>query len=68
MKAGLKVAICEQVEIPNWLKVSQARCCRIITHGTAISDPLSRKKKNNYLVSVILMEEIRTCRSRHLHW
>ena len=57
LKAGLKVAICEQVEDPKLAKgVVKRAVVEIITPGTAISDRFLEKEKNNYLVSVYISE------------
>jgi len=58
LKAGLKVAICEQVEDPKLAKgVVKRAVVEIITPGTAISDRFLEKEKNNYLVSVYINGE-----------
>mgnify|MGYP001157827920 CR=1 FL=1 len=58
LKAGLKVAICEQVEDPKLAKgVVKRAVVEIITPGTAISDRFLEKEKNNYLVSVYISEK-----------
>ncbi|HRS91823.1 MAG TPA: DNA mismatch repair protein MutS, partial [Candidatus Marinimicrobia bacterium] len=58
LKAGLKVAICEQVEDPKLAKgVVKRAVVEIITPGTAISDRFLEKEKNNYLVSVYISGE-----------
>jgi len=57
LKAGLKVAICEQVEDPKLAKgVVKRAVVEIVTPGTAISDRFLEKEKNNYLVSVYINE------------
>ncbi|MDD5230157.1 MAG: DNA mismatch repair protein MutS [Candidatus Marinimicrobia bacterium] len=57
LKAGLKVAICEQVEDPKLAKgVVKRAVVEIVTPGTAISDRFLEKEKNNYLVSVFINE------------
>ncbi len=58
LKAGLKIAICEQVEDPKLAKgVVKRAVVEIITPGTAISDRFLEKEKNNYLVSVYINGE-----------
>jgi len=58
LKAGLKIAICEQVEDPKLAKgVVKRAVVEIITPGTAISDRFLEKEKNNYLVSVYISGE-----------
>jgi len=59
LKAGLKVAICEQVEDPKLAKgIVKREVVELVTPGTAISDNYLEKEKNNYLVSVIFSETI----------
>ncbi len=58
LKAGLKVAICEQVEDPKLAKgIVKREVIELVTPGTAISDRFLEKGKNNYLVSVIFNEK-----------
>jgi len=58
LKAGLKVAICEQVEDPKLAKgVVKREVVEIVTPGTAISDRFLEKEKNNYLVSVFINDK-----------
>jgi len=58
LKAGLKVAICEQVEDPKLAKgVVKREVVEIVTPGTAISDRFLEKEKNNYLVSVYINDK-----------
>ena len=55
IKAGYRVAICEQVEDPKLAKtVVKREVQEIVTPGTAVSDDLLDTKKNNYLVAVYL--------------
>ncbi len=54
LKAGLKVAICEQVEDPKLAKgIVKREVVELVTPGTAITDNYLEKEKNNYLVSII---------------
>jgi len=58
LKAGLKVAICEQVEDPKLAKgVVKREVIEVVTPGTALSDRFLEKGKNNYLLSVIFDEK-----------
>ncbi|GAB4331849.1 MAG: DNA mismatch repair protein MutS [Calditrichia bacterium] len=55
VKAGHKVAICEQVEDPKLAKtVVKREVVEIVTPGTALSDKLLEHKSNNYLASVVI--------------
>jgi DNA mismatch repair protein MutS len=54
VKAGYRVAICEQVEDPKKAKGLVKRdVIEIVSAGTALSDNLLEKGKNNYLVAVV---------------
>lgn len=58
LKAGLKVAICDQVEDPKQAKgVVKREVVEIITPGTAVSARFLDEEKNNYLVSVFFNEK-----------
>jgi DNA mismatch repair protein MutS len=51
--AGLKVAICEQLEDPKEVKgIVKRDVVRIITPGTVLEDFILEPKKNNYLTSI----------------
>ncbi|MDR2666403.1 MAG: DNA mismatch repair protein MutS [Endomicrobium sp.] len=52
---GLKVAICEQLEVPgNVLKgIVKRGVTKIITPGTLLEDVLLESKKNNFLMSLV---------------
>lgn len=53
MKAGLKVAICEQVEDPKTAKgIVRREVVEIVTPGTSVSTKFLEEKTNNYLVAV----------------
>ena len=53
IKAGLRVAICEQVEDPKLAKtIVKRKVVEIVSPGTAITDDLLDTKRNNYLASV----------------
>jgi len=55
IRAGYRVAICEQIEDPKLAKKIVKREVReVVTPGTAVSDDLLETKRNNYLVSVYL--------------
>ncbi len=53
LKAGYKVAICEQVEDPAQAKgVVKRAVTRIVTPGTLIDESLISYKKNNYITAL----------------
>lgn len=53
LEAGLKVAICEQVEDPKKAKgIVKREVVELVTPGTAISDRFLNTKENNFLVSI----------------
>lgn len=55
IKAGYRVAICEQIEDPKQAKgIVKRAITEIITPGTAVSDDLLETKRNNYLISIYL--------------
>lgn len=59
IKAGLRVAICEQVEDPKLAKtIVKRKVIEIVSPGTAITDDLLETKRNNYLASVFFDKEI----------
>jgi len=54
IKAGLKVAICEQVEDPKAAKgIVRRDVIRVITQGTVIESDLLREDRNNYLCTLV---------------
>lgn len=54
IKAGLKIAICEQLEEPGATKgIVKRGVVKVITPGTLLEDNLLDSKMNNYLMSVI---------------
>ncbi|MBN1499461.1 MAG: DNA mismatch repair protein MutS [Spirochaetes bacterium] len=55
IKAGKKVAICEQLEtVPSEGKIVKREVVRIITPGTVIESNLLQSDENNFLASVII--------------
>jgi DNA mismatch repair protein MutS len=49
IKAGLKVAICEQTEDPKLTRtIVKREVMEIVSPGTAVSDDLLETKRNNY--------------------
>ncbi len=59
VKAGYRVAICEQVEDPKQAKTIVKRAItEIVTPGTALADELLDSRSNNYLVAVYFDKEV----------
>lgn len=57
VKAGYKVAVCEQTEDPAFAKgVVSREVVRVITPGTLLEDGLLEEDTNNYLCSIYLGE------------
>jgi len=55
VKAGFRVAVCEQVENPKFAKgIVKREVVEVVTPGVVFSDKLLEHKKNNYLASVYL--------------
>ncbi len=58
VKAGKKVAVCEQIEDPAKAKgIVKRDVVRVVTPGTALSDSLLDERVNNFIVSVIVAED-----------
>lgn len=57
IKAGHRVAVCEQVEDPKQAKgIVKRDVIEIVTPGTTLSDKVLEQKNNNYLATVCLGE------------
>lgn len=52
VKAGFKVAICEQLSPPNKKGLVERDVVRVVTPGTLLDEGALEKKENNYIVSV----------------
>jgi len=52
VRAGYKVAICEQLSPPNKRGIVERDVVRIITPGTLLDENILDKKENNYIVSL----------------
>ncbi|MEM2122769.1 MAG: nascent polypeptide-associated complex protein, partial [Candidatus Bathyarchaeia archaeon] len=53
IRAGFKVAICEQMENPKYAKgVVRREVVRVITPGTVVEENILDNKANNYLVAI----------------
>lgn len=58
VRAGYRVAVCEQVENPKFAKgIVKREVVEIITPGVSFSDKLLDHKNNNYITSVFLSED-----------
>ena len=59
IKAGYKVAICEQVEDPKKAKgIVKRAIIRVVTPGTVIEPDILDQKSNNYLASISQLGEV----------
>jgi len=58
IKAGYRVAICEQVEDPKLAKtIVKREVLEVVTPGTTLSEEILDSKRNNYLVTVFIQAE-----------
>ena len=58
VRAGFRVAVCEQTENPKFAKgIVKREVIEVITPGVAFSDKLLNHKSNNYLASIFLQNE-----------
>jgi DNA mismatch repair protein MutS len=53
VKAGYKVAICEQLSPPNKRGLVERDVVRVVTPGTMLDENALEKKTNNYIVSLL---------------
>lgn len=59
LKAGLRVAVCEQMEDPKFAKgIVKRDVIEVVTPGVAFSDKILDQKQNNYLACVALPSAI----------
>ncbi len=59
VRAGYRVAICEQMENPKQAKgIVKREVTEIVTPGVAFSDKVLDHKRNNYLMSVVVTETL----------
>jgi DNA mismatch repair protein MutS len=59
LRAGLKVAVCEQMEDPKFAKgLVKREVTEVVTPGAAFSDSVLQGKRNNYILSVSLPSPI----------
>ncbi|MDQ3099031.1 MAG: DNA mismatch repair protein MutS [bacterium] len=54
VKAGYKVAICEQVSEPDTHGIVEREVVRIVTPGTVLDEKTLNRKENNYIVSIAM--------------
>ncbi len=61
LKAGHRVAICEQLEDPKFAKgIVKRDVIEVVTPGVAFSDKVLEQKQNNYLAAVALPSPLAT--------
>ena len=59
VRAGYRVAVCEQVENPKFARgIVKREVIEVVTPGVNFSDKILDHKKNNYLMAVCLKDEI----------
>jgi DNA mismatch repair protein MutS len=59
LKAGYRVAVCEQLEDPKFAKgIVKRDVIEVVTPGVAFSDKVLNQKQNNYLLAVALPSPI----------
>ncbi|NLA25306.1 MAG: DNA mismatch repair protein MutS, partial [Bacteroidales bacterium] len=59
VRAGLRVAICEQLEDPKKTKTIVKRgVTELVTPGVALNDQILENKENNFLASVFIDKKI----------
>ncbi len=59
VKAGCRVAICDQLEDPKFAKkIVKRGVTELVTPGVSLDDEVLEQKKNNYLASISFLNEI----------
>jgi DNA mismatch repair protein MutS len=59
VRAGYRVAVCEQIENPKFAKgIVKREVIEVVTPGVNFSDKILDHKKNNYLMAVFVRENI----------
>ncbi len=58
IKAGYKVAICEQLSEPDGRTLVQREVIRIVTPGTVLDEKSLERKQHNYIVSVYVANQV----------
>ena len=67
VEKGFRVAICEQVEDPKKAKgLVKREVIRVVTPGTTLDATSLDESKNNYLMSIVSMEDHFGCASQIL--
>ncbi|MBI1807081.1 MAG: DNA mismatch repair protein MutS, partial [Ignavibacteria bacterium] len=61
LKAGYRVAVCEQLEDPKFAKgIVKRDVIEVVTPGVSFSDKVLEQKQNNYLMAVVLPQHLAT--------
>ncbi|MFH0733257.1 MAG: DNA mismatch repair protein MutS [bacterium] len=59
VKAGYRVAVCEQMENPKFAKgIVKREVVEVVTPGVTLSDKLLDHKNNNYLAAIFILSDI----------
>lgn len=59
VRAGYRVAVCEQMENPKFAKgIVKREVVEVVTPGVTLSDKLLDHKKNNYLLAISVLDQI----------
>ncbi len=59
VRAGYRVAVCEQTENPKFAKgIVKREVVEVVTPGVTLSDKLLDHKKNNYLLAIAVLDQI----------
>lgn len=58
VKAGYKVAICEQLSPPNKKGLVERDVVRIVTPGTVLDEKSLGKKENNFIISLLTKDNL----------
>jgi DNA mismatch repair protein MutS len=59
VRAGYRVAVCEQMENPKFAKgIVKREVVEVVTPGVTLSDKLLDHKKNNYLMAIFINDEV----------
>lgn len=65
LKAGYRVAVCEQLEDPKFAKgIVKRDVVEVVSPGVAFSDKVLQQKQNNYLLAVALPSPLATSDDR----
>jgi DNA mismatch repair protein MutS len=59
LKAGLRVAVCEQMEDPKFARgIVKRDVIEVVSPGVAFSDKVLEQKQNNYLCAIVLQSPL----------